>query len=88
MVCRHIDLTRWWWSDVYLQIWGVTVAMNTPEDMHHGRSTYVPVTLYCNIVDFIGSCCRLFVGWIIYFCLRIYIKLFQGIHKFSFLDKM
>lgn len=68
-------------------IWGVTVALSRPEDMHRGRATSVPVMFYCNVVDFIGSCCRLFVGWIIYYCRRIHIKLFQGIHKFSFVTK-
>jgi hypothetical protein len=39
MVCSRTLLTRWRWSDVYLQEnWGVSVAMNVSESMHPARS--------------------------------------------------
>jgi hypothetical protein len=68
-------------------IWLVTVAVNTPEDMHRDRSTSVPRMVCYNIVGFTGSCCRLFVGWIIYYCLRIHIKLSKKFVSFTFLTK-
>ena len=43
--------------------------------------------LYYDILDFIASCCRLFIDLIISYCLRTDIELFQEIHKFSLLDK-
>jgi hypothetical protein len=58
------------------------------EDMHRSQDQRLSPMLCINTVDFIGSCCRFFVGWIIYYCLKIDLKLFQGIQKFSFLYKM
>jgi hypothetical protein len=69
--------------------WGVTVAMNVSENMHIVKADVCRThMLYYNIVDFIVYCCRFFIDFIFSYCLRIYIKFFQGIHKFSFLGKM
>jgi hypothetical protein len=59
--------------------------MNESENMHRIRSTAVPRMLCQYTVYSIGSCCRFCVDWIISYCLRIDMKLFQTIHKFPFL---
>ena len=54
----------------------------------YSNSISVALMLYYDIVDFIASCCGLFIDMIISYCLRMDTELFQEIHKLSLLDKM
>jgi len=51
------------------------------------RSTAVPLMLCHDTVEFIGSCCRFCIDWVISYCLRIDMKICKEFVNFPFLTK-
>ena len=62
--------------------------MVVSDDMHVITVDIYRSHLSDDIVDFVGFFCGFFVDLITSYCLRINIKLFHGIRKLSFIDKL
>jgi len=62
--------------------------MDLADDMHVITVDSYHSYLSEDVLDFVGFCCRFVVDFFTSYCLRINIKHFHIIKKFSFVDKL